>query len=152
MTGATGAAYGVRLLAALTELGVERHLILSRWAEVTLLKETGLAARDVGAMAAVIHSRDDQGASVSSGSFRHDGMIVAPCSMKTLAAIRFGFADGLIPRAAASLKERRRLVLMTRETPLNDIHLENMLALSRVGAIISPPRLPFTTTRKPSTT
>ena len=100
MTGATGAAYGVRLLAALTELGVERHLILSRWAEVTLLKETGLAARDVGAMAAVIHSRDDQGASVSSGSFRHDGMIVAPCSMKTLAAIRFGFADGLIPRAA----------------------------------------------------
>ncbi len=144
MTGATGAAYGVRLLAALTELGVERHLILSRWAEVTLLKETGLAARDVGAMASVIHSRDDQGASVSSGSFRHDGMIVAPCSMKTLAAIRFGFADGLIPRAAdVTLKERRRLVLMTRETPLNDIHLENMLALSRVGAIISPPTPAF---------
>ena len=90
MTGATGAVYGVRLLAALTELGVERHLILSHWAEVTLLKEMGHTARDVGAMASVLHSRDNQGASISSGSFRHDGMIVAPCSMKTLAAIRFG--------------------------------------------------------------
>ena len=144
MTGATGAVYGVRLLAALTELGVERHLILSHWAEVTLLKEMGLTARDVGAMASVLHSRDNQGASISSGSFRHDGMIVAPCSMKTLAAIRFGFADGLIARAAdVTLKERRRLVLMTRETPLNDIHLENMLALSRLGAIISPPAPAF---------
>jgi flavin prenyltransferase len=140
ITGATGAAYGIRLLAALEELGVERHLILSRWAEVTILKETGYTAHEVGAMASVLHSRDNQGASIASGSFRHDGMIVAPCSMKTLSAIRFGHADGLIPRAAdVTLKERRRLVLLARETPLNDIHLENMLALSRMGAIIAPP-------------
>jgi flavin prenyltransferase len=140
ITGATGAAYGVRLLAALGELGVERHLILSRWAEVTILKETGQTPREVGAMASVLHSRDNQGAAISSGSFRHDGMIVAPCSMKTLSAIRFGHADELIPRAAdVTLKERRRLVLLARETPLNDIHLESMLALSRMGAIIAPP-------------
>jgi len=140
ITGATGAAYGVRLLSALGELDVERHLVLSRWAEVTLLKETGLSVREVGAMASVVHSRENQGAAVASGSFRHDGMIVAPCSMKTLAAIRFGHADGLIARAAdVTLKERRRLVLLARETPLNDIHLENMLALSRMGAIIAPP-------------
>ena len=144
MTGATGAAYGVRLLAALRELGVETHLILSRWAEVTLLKETGLTARQAGAMASILHSRDNLGATIASGSFRHDGMIVAPCSMKTLSAIRFGYADGLIPRAAdVTLKERRRLVLLARETPLNDIHLENMLALSRMGAIIAPPAPAF---------
>src|SRR5262245_52497513 len=82
ITGATGAAYGVRLLAALEQLGVERHLIVSRWAEVTLLKETGYTAREIGAMASVVHSRDNQGAPLASGSFRHDGMIVAPCSMK----------------------------------------------------------------------
>jgi polyprenyl P-hydroxybenzoate/phenylacrylic acid decarboxylase-like protein len=100
ITGATGAAYGVSLLAALRELGVERHLILSRWAEVTILKETGLTTREVGGMATVLHSRDNQGAAIASGSFRHDGMIIAPCSMKTLSAIRCGYADGLIPRAA----------------------------------------------------
>lgn len=140
ITGATGAVYGIRLLAALEQLGVERHLIVSRWAEVTILKETGYTAREIGAMASVVHSRDNQGAPMASGSFRHDGMIVAPCSMKTLAAIRFGHADGLIPRAAdVTLKERRRLVLLARETPLNEIHLENMLSLSRMGAIIAPP-------------
>jgi flavin prenyltransferase len=140
MTGATGAIYGVRLLAALGELGVERHLILSRWAEVTLAKETGMRAREVGELASVVHQRDNLGASISSGSFRCDGMIVAPCSMKTLAAIRLGYGESLIPRAAdVTLKERRRLVLLPRETPLNDIHLEHMLALSRMGAIIAPP-------------
>lgn len=144
ITGATGAVYGVRLLAALDNLGVESHLIVSRWAEVTIPKETGLSVREVAAMASVVHSRDNQAAPISSGSFRHDGMIVAPCSMKTLSAIRFGFADGLIARAAdVTLKERRRLVLLTRETPLNDIHLENMLALSRMGGIIAPPAPAF---------
>jgi polyprenyl P-hydroxybenzoate/phenylacrylic acid decarboxylase-like protein len=140
ITGATGAAYGIRLLAALAELGVERHLILSRWAEVTIVRETGHTIQEVAAMASVLHQRDNQGASIASGSSLHDGMIIAPCSMKTLAAIRHGHADGLIARAAdVTLKERRRLVLLARETPLNDIHLENMLALSRMGAIIAPP-------------
>jgi polyprenyl P-hydroxybenzoate/phenylacrylic acid decarboxylase-like protein len=140
MTGATGAIYGVRLLVALAEHGVERHLILSRWGEATLLKETGMSAREVGALASFVHHRDNQGASISSGSFRCDGMIVAPCSMKTLAAIRLGYGESLIPRAAdVTLKERRRLVLLPRETPLNEIHLEHMLALSRMGAVIAPP-------------
>ena len=140
ITGATGAIYGVRLLTALADLGVESHLIVSRWAEVTLRQETGHTVREVAALAAAYHSRNDQCAPVASGSFRHDGMIVAPCSMKTLSAIRHGHADGLIARAAdVTLKERRRLVLLARETPLNDIHLENMLALSRMGAIIAVP-------------
>jgi polyprenyl P-hydroxybenzoate/phenylacrylic acid decarboxylase-like protein len=140
MTGATGAVYGIRLLKALQHLGVERHLILSRWAEVTIVKETGLSVSEVCTMASVMHSPVNQSATISSGSFRHDGMVIAPCSMKTLAALRSGYADGLIVRAAdVSLKERRRLVLLARETPLNDIHLENMLALSRMGAIIAPP-------------
>jgi len=144
ITGATGAVYGVRLLAALDKLGVESHLIVSRWGEVTIPKETGLSVREVAAMASVVHSRDNQAATISSDSFHHDGMIVAPCSMKTLSTIRFCFADGLIARAAdVTLKERRRLVLLTRETPLSDIHLENMLALSRMGAIIAPPAPAF---------
>jgi flavin prenyltransferase len=144
MTGATGALYGARLLAALRELQIETHLVLSRWAEVTLVKETGVSARELASIASVVHSRDNQGASIASGSFRHDGMIVAPCSMKTLAAIRYGYAHELIVRAAdVTLKERRRLVLLTRETPLNEIHLENMLALSRMGAVIAPPMPAF---------
>ena len=134
MTGATGAVYGVGLLTALRELGVEVHLVLSQWAEVTLVKETGISGRELASTASVVHARDNLGASIASGSFRHDGMIVAPCSMKTLAAIRHGFADGLIVRAAdVALKERRRLVLLARETPLSEIHLENMLVLSRMG-------------------
>ena len=144
MTGATGAVYGARLLGALWELEIETHLVLSRWAEVTLVKETGVSVRELASTASVVHSRDNQGAAIASGSFRHDGMIIAPCSMKTLAAIRHGYAHELIVRAAdVTLKERRRLVLLTRETPLNDIHLENMLALSRMGAVIAPPMPAF---------
>lgn len=140
MTGATGAVYGIRLLKALQHLGVERHVILSRWAEVTIVKETGFSVREVRAMASVVHAPDNQGATISSGSFRHDGMVIAPCSMKTMAALRAGYADRLIVRAAdVCLKERRRLVLLARETPLHEIHLENMLALSRMGAIVAPP-------------
>ncbi|MEK0097164.1 non-oxidative hydroxyarylic acid decarboxylases subunit B [Streptomyces sp. A475] len=140
MTGATGAPFGVRLLEVLGELGVETHLIVSRWARATLTQETGLSVREVQAMASVCHSPDDQGASISSGSFRVDGMVVVPCSMKTLAAVRTGYGDGLIGRAAdVMLKERRRLVLVARETPLSAVHLENMLELTRMGATVMPP-------------
>ena len=144
ITGASGVAYGIQILRQLKDLGVERHLVLSQWAEATIAKETKLSVREVAAMASVVHARANVGAEIASGSFRHDGMIIAPCSMKTLSAIRFGYSDGLIPRAAdVALKERRRLVLMPRETPLNDIHLENMLALSRIGALIVPPMPAF---------
>ncbi|MFF1685190.1 MULTISPECIES: non-oxidative hydroxyarylic acid decarboxylases subunit B [unclassified Streptomyces] len=140
MTGATGAPFGVRLLEVLAELGVETHLVVSRWARATLSQETGLSVREVQAMASVCHSPDDQGASISSGSFRVDGMVVVPCSMKTLASIRTGYGEGLIGRAAdVMLKERRRLVLVARETPLSAVHLENMLELTRLGATVMPP-------------
>ncbi|MET9760472.1 non-oxidative hydroxyarylic acid decarboxylases subunit B [Streptomyces sp. NPDC006372] len=145
MTGATGAVFGVRLLESLRELpDVETHLVLSRWARTTIELETGLSVREVSGLADVTHSPEDQGASISSGSFRTDGMIIAPCSMKTLAGIRAGYAEGLVARAAdVVLKERRRLVLMPRETPLSEIHLENMLALARQGVRLVPPMPAF---------
>lgn len=145
MTGATGAPFGVRLLQALKELPeVETHLVLSRWARTTIEWETGLSAREVAALADVVHNPEDQGASISSGSFRTDGMVIVPCSMKTLAGIRAGYADGLLGRAAdVVLKERRKLVLVPRETPLSEIHLDNMLALARLGAQMVPPMPAF---------
>ncbi|MFI7099565.1 non-oxidative hydroxyarylic acid decarboxylases subunit B [Streptomyces sp. NPDC050161] len=145
MTGATGAVFGIRLLENLRELpGVETHLVLSRWARTTIELETGLSAREVAELADEVHPPDDQGATLSSGSFRTDGMVIAPCSMKTLAGIRAGYADGLVARAAdVTLKERRRLVLVPRETPLSEIHLENMLALSRMGVRMVPPMPAF---------
>ncbi|MGI5166936.1 UbiX family flavin prenyltransferase [Spirillospora sp. CA-253888] len=144
MTGATGAPIGVRLLEALRELDVETHLVVSRWARATLAQETGHSVREVRELASVWHGPDDQGASISSGSFRTDGMVVVPCSMKTLASIRTGYGDGLIGRAAdVTLKERRRLVLVTREAPLSAIHLENMLELARLGVVIMPPAPAF---------
>ncbi|MEU1946692.1 non-oxidative hydroxyarylic acid decarboxylases subunit B [Streptomyces sp. NPDC020125] len=145
MTGATGAVFGVRLLETLSELPeVETHLVLSRWARTTIELETGRSAREVAELAEVTHSPEDQGATISSGSFRTDGMIIAPCSMKTLAGIRAGYADGLVGRAAdVVLKERRRLVLVPRETPLSEIHLENMLALTRMGVRMVPPMPAF---------
>jgi 4-hydroxy-3-polyprenylbenzoate decarboxylase len=141
MTGATGAPLGVRLLETLREMpDVETHLILSRWARATIELETTRSADEVAALADVVYSPSDQAAPVSSGSYVVDGMIVVPCSMKTLAGIRIGYADDLIGRAAdVCLKERRKLVLVPRETPLNDVHLENMLTLSRMGAVIFPP-------------
>ncbi|MER6714945.1 non-oxidative hydroxyarylic acid decarboxylases subunit B [Streptomyces sp. NPDC000877] len=141
ITGATGAIFGVRLLQALRGLDdVETHLVLSRWARSTLELETGLSVADVSALADVTHKPDDQGAAISSGSFRTDGMVIAPCSMKTLAGIRAGYAEGLVARAAdVVLKERRTLVLVPRETPLSEIHLENMLALARMGVRMVPP-------------
>jgi flavin prenyltransferase len=144
ITGATGAILGIELLKALKSLDIERHLILSRWAKPTILKETAYSVEEVCALASLVHSAGNLGASLASGSFRHDGMIIAPCSMKTLAGIRYGYADNLIIRSAdVTLKERRPLVLLVRESPLNDIHLENMLALSRMGAIIAPPMPAF---------
>ncbi|MFF4897988.1 non-oxidative hydroxyarylic acid decarboxylases subunit B [Streptomyces sp. NPDC001068] len=141
MTGATGAVFGVRLLEQLAELpSVETHLVLSRWARATIELETGRTVREVAALADEVYAPEDQAARISSGSFRTDGMVVAPCSMKTLAGIRAGYAEGLVGRAAdVVLKERGRLVLVARETPLSDIHLENMLALSRMGVTIMPP-------------
>jgi 4-hydroxy-3-polyprenylbenzoate decarboxylase len=145
MTGATGAPFGVRLLETLQDVpDVETHLVMSRWARATIEWETPYSARGVGELADVVHGPGDQAASISSGSFRTDGMIIAPCSMKTLAGIRIGYADGLVGRAAdVVLKERRKLVLVPRETPLSDVHLENMLALSRMGAVLVPPAPAF---------
>ncbi|MBJ6998574.1 UbiX family flavin prenyltransferase [Streptomyces sp. CRPSP2-6A1] len=145
MTGATGAVLGVRFLQTLAELPeVETHLVLSRWARTTIELETGLSADAVGELADVVHRPEDQGAVISSGSFRTDGMVIVPCSMKTLAGIRAGYADGLVGRAAdVVLKERRPLVLVPRETPLSEIHLENMLMLSRMGVRIVPPMPAF---------
>ncbi|MEV6112942.1 non-oxidative hydroxyarylic acid decarboxylases subunit B [Streptomyces sp. NPDC052109] len=145
MTGATGAVFGVRLLEYLAGLGeVETHLVLSRWARATIELETGLTVSEVTALADVSYAPEDQGAAISSGSFRTDGMVVVPCSMKTLAGIRAGYADGLVGRAAdVVLKERRRLVLVPRETPLSEIHLENMLELARKGVQLVPPMPAF---------
>jgi 4-hydroxy-3-polyprenylbenzoate decarboxylase len=140
ITGATGAIYGVRLLERLREAGVETHLIVSRWGVRTLVHETSYTREQVEALATVAYQAGDMGAAISSGSFKTDGMVVAPCSAKTLAAIAHGYGDNLIHRAAdVVLKERRRLVLAVREAPLSDIHLENMLKLSRMGVRIMPP-------------
>lgn len=144
MTGATGAAIGVRLLSALRDLEVETHLIISKWARATIQMETPYSVKEVSALASRTYSEYDQAAAISSGSFRVDGMIIAPCSMKTLAAIRCGYGEGLIARAAdVTLKEQRKLVMVPRETPLNAIHLENMLALTRAGALMLPPMPAF---------
>ena len=140
ITGATGVAYGVRLLERLREAGVETHLVISRWGARTLQHETRHSREAIEAMATMAYKPDDLGAAIASGSFPTDGMIVAPCSAKTLAAIAHGYGDNLIHRAAdVVLKERRRLVLAVREAPLSDIHLENMLRLSRMGVVIFPP-------------
>jgi 4-hydroxy-3-polyprenylbenzoate decarboxylase len=146
ITGASGAVYGVRLLEHLQQLPVETHLIATRWARMTIEHETGRQWDDVRALADVVHAEADQGATVSSGSFVTDGMIIAPCSMKTVAAIATGFAHNLICRAAdVVLKEKRPLVLAVRETPLHSVHLRNLLTLSEMGAVIAPPMPAFYT-------
>jgi 4-hydroxy-3-polyprenylbenzoate decarboxylase len=144
MTGATGAVYGVRLLERLRDARVESHLVISRWGARTLLHETPYSREQVEALAHTAYGASDMGATLSSGSFQTDGMVIAPCSAKTLAAIAHGYGDNLIHRAAdVILKERRRLVLVVREAPLSDIHLENMLKLSRMGVVILPPMPAF---------
>ena len=140
ITGASGTIYGIRLLERLRTLDVESHLILSRWGARTLLHETSYTVEQVQQLATKNYAHGDQGAAVSSGSFLTMGMIVLPCSMRTLGTIAHGVGETLIPRAAdVVLKERRRLVLGIREAPLHEIHLENMLKLSRMGVVISPP-------------
>lgn len=141
ITGATGAVYGVRLVQRLAATpGIETHLIVSDAAVLTLHQELGMQRREVEAMAHVVHRNGDIGASIASGSFQSDGMVIAPCSMKTLAAVALGLSDNLIARAAdVVLKERRRLVLMVRETPFNLAHLRNMTAVTEMGGVIFPP-------------
>jgi 4-hydroxy-3-polyprenylbenzoate decarboxylase len=144
ITGATGAIYGVRILQRLREAGVETHLVISRWGARTLLHETPFSREQVEALATQTYAPADMGAAISSGSFRTDGMVIAPCSAKTLAGVAHGFGENLVHRAAdVILKERRRLVLVVREAPLSDIHLENMLKLSRMGAVVLPPMPAF---------
>jgi len=134
----------VRLLEMLRESDVETHLVMSRWAARTLVHESSYTVEQIEALATRVHPVTDQGASIASGSFLTMGMVVVPCSMRTLAAIAHGFGDNLIHRAAdVVLKERRKLVLAVRESPLSDIHLENMLKLSRMGVVIAPPALAF---------
>ena len=140
ISGASGFVYGARLLEILRGLDVETHLVVSRSAALAMALETDRKLGEVIALADRHWKHDDMAAAISSGSFRTDGMIIAPCSMKTLAAVRAGYGDTLIARAAdVTLKERRRLVLVPRELPLSEIHLENMLALARMGAVIAPP-------------
>lgn len=140
MTGASGAIYGVRLLRILRELKIQTHLVMSRAALVTLALETDFTRAEVEALADVVHANSDIGAACSSGSFNTLGMIVAPCSVKTLAEIATGVTSSLISRAAdVTLKERRRLVLMLRETPLHLGHIRAMAAVTEAGAIVYPP-------------
>ncbi|MBX6396469.1 MAG: UbiX family flavin prenyltransferase [Alicyclobacillaceae bacterium] len=140
ITGATGAILGIRILEALRKQNVETHTVISRWAETTIRLETDYDLRYISEISNFVYANSNLAAPISSGSFITDGMIIAPCSMKTLAAIRIGFSETLISRAAdVTLKERRKLVILPRETPLNAIHLENMLTLCRAGAVIFPP-------------
>ena len=141
ITGASGAIYGVRMLQALRALpDCETHLVMSASSALTASQEVDLKRSDIEALADVVHSVKDIGATISSGSFRTTGMVIAPCSMKTLAGVAHGLADNLISRAAdVVLKERRRLVLLARETPLNLAHLRNMTAVTEMGGIVFPP-------------
>jgi len=140
ITGASGTIFGVRLLQMLHGSGVETHMVMSKWGARTLIHETDYTVEQVENLATHSYPLGDQGAAISSGSFITLGMVIVPCSMRSLAAIANGLADNLVHRAAdVILKERRKLVLVVRESPLNDIHLENMLKLSRMGVVILPP-------------
>jgi flavin prenyltransferase len=140
ITGASGTIYGIRLLRLLRPTDVETHLVLSRSAKITIAQETDISVSEVCALADVVHQADNIGATISSGSFRTMGMVVAPCSMRSLAEISSGVTSSLVTRAAdVVLKERRRLVLMARETPLHLGHLKAMVTATEIGAIIYPP-------------
>jgi 4-hydroxy-3-polyprenylbenzoate decarboxylase len=140
VTGASGAIYGVRLLQALRETDVETHLVMSRSAEITIAYETDWKISAIQALADVVHQPADIGASISSGSFKTMGMAIAPCSMRTLGEIASGVSSSLVSRAAdVALKERRRVVLLARETPLHLGHLRAMVAVTEMGGIVMPP-------------
>jgi len=144
ISGASGVIYGVRLLQALKPLPVETHLVMTRTAEVTLAHETKMKVSDVRRLADVAYPIGDLAAAISSGSFQTIGMIVAPCSMRSLGEIAHGISSNLLTRAAdVVLKERRRLVLVARETPLHTIHLRNLVTVSELGAIVAPPMPAF---------
>ena len=144
ITGATGAILGVRLLEALNAAKIETHLVLSKWGQQTVEYELGLTLADLRKRASVVHGAGNMAATLSSGSFRTEGMVIAPCSMRTAAAIAHGYGESLVHRAAdVVLKERRRLVLVPRETPLSEVHLENLLKLARMGVAIVPPMPAF---------
>lgn len=141
LTGASGAIYGVRLLEVMKrEGGWETHLVISRAGLLNLRHELGMGRREICELAHVAHDIDDVGAAIASGAFKTEGMIIAPCSMKTLSGIAHAFSDNLISRAAdVTLKERRRLVLVPRETPLNLAHIRNMASVTEMGGIVFPP-------------
>jgi len=145
MSGSSGATLGIEVLRALKEASdLELHLVVSKGAELTIAQETDMTLSDVQALADYVHPLSDIGASIASGTFRTEGMLIVPCSMKTVAGIACGYSDNLILRAAdVILKERRKLVLVARETPLSTIHLRNMLTLSEMGAIILPPMVSY---------
>jgi len=140
ISGASGAIYGIELLKALREAKVETHLVISKTSQITIAQETPYSLPQVQGFADHVHSAGDLAASISSGSFKTNGMIVAPCSVRSLGEIATGVTTTLLTRAAdVTLKERRRLVLMVRETPLHAIHLRNMVTLADMGVIIAPP-------------
>ena len=141
MTGATGAIYGKRLLEELRRVGgIETHVVISKAGALSAAAELDVGRRELEALGDVAHGEKDIGASIASGSFKTDGMIIAPCSMRTLAAIATGVTDNLVSRAAdVALKERRRLVLLARETPLTLVHLRNMVTVTEMGGVIFPP-------------
>lgn len=140
ISGASGAVYGVRALDLLSAAGIETHLVVSRSARMTLMQELDLSPADLARRASIVHNVQNVGASIASGSFRTLGMLIAPCSMRTLAEIATGVTSSLLTRAAdVVLKERRRLVLMVRETPLHLGHLRAMTAVTEMGAVVMPP-------------
>ena len=140
ITGASGVIFGIKILEELKKKNVETHLIISKWGGFNIEEETGYSIKEVKALSSYHYDADNLAANISSGTFQSDGMIIAPCSMKTLSGIAHGFSDSLLIRAAdVTIKEKRKLVLVVRETPLSPIHLENMLKLARLGVIIMPP-------------
>jgi 4-hydroxy-3-polyprenylbenzoate decarboxylase len=140
MSGATGAIYGIRMLEVLRSAGLETHLVVSRWAGATILAETTYKPAAVRALADHVHEEEDLGSPLADPAFATAGMVVAPCSMRTLAAIANGMAENLLQRAAEiHLQEGRRLILLARESPLSVIHLDNMLRVAKAGGIVAPP-------------